>query len=98
MKWTEVKQHLLAQCDCKGHPGWTSWPTKIGSTSPGVKKDALRIYRDVTRELGIKLGMHFSSLWDARGPSSCIPTGPTLTPPASATNGSSASSDLTGSS
>ncbi len=54
------------QADCKGHPGYTSWPTEIGSTSPGVVKDALRIHRDVTRELGIKLGMHYSGVWDSR--------------------------------
>lgn len=54
------------QCDCKGHPGYTSWPTEIGSTSPGVQVDALRIHRDVTRELGIKLGMHYSGVWDSR--------------------------------
>jgi hypothetical protein len=49
------------QTDCKGHPGYTSWPTKVGSTSPGMVKDSLRIYRDVTRELGIKLGVHYSA-------------------------------------
>lgn len=54
------------QTDCKGHPGYTSWPTKVGSTSPGVVKDALRIYRDVTRELGIKLGVHYSGVVDVR--------------------------------
>lgn len=54
------------QCDCKGHAGYTSWPTRIGSTSPGVVKDGLRIHRDVTRELGIKLGMHYSGVWDSR--------------------------------
>ena len=54
------------QTDCKGHPGYTSWPTKVGSTSPGVVKDALRIYRDVTKELGIKLGVHYSGVWDTR--------------------------------
>jgi alpha-L-fucosidase len=54
------------QCDCKGHPGYTSWPTKVGSTSPGVVRDQLRIYRDVTRELGIRLGVHYSGIWDAR--------------------------------
>jgi len=54
------------QADCKGHPGYTSWHTEIGSTSPGAVKDALRIHRDVTRELGIKLGMHYSGVWDSR--------------------------------
>ena len=54
------------QCDCKGHPGWTSWPTKTGYTSPGVVKDALRVHRDVTKELGIKLGMHYSGVIDSK--------------------------------
>lgn len=54
------------QCDCKGHAGYTSWPTQVGSTSPGVVKDALRITRDVTKELGIRLGMHYSGVWDTR--------------------------------
>jgi len=54
------------QCDCKGHAGYTSWPTQIGSPSPGIIRDALRIHRDVTRELGIKLGMHYSGVWDTR--------------------------------
>ena len=54
------------QCDCKGHPGWTSWPTEVGSTSPGVVKDALRAHRDVAAELGIKLGVHYSGVWDSR--------------------------------
>ena len=42
------------QCDCKGHAGYTSWPTAVGTTSPGVVQDALRIHRDVTRELGCR--------------------------------------------
>ncbi|MCK5802204.1 MAG: alpha-L-fucosidase, partial [Lentisphaeria bacterium] len=54
------------QCDCKGHPGYTSWPTKVGSTSPGVVKDAMRIHREVTTELGIRLGMHYSGVIDNR--------------------------------
>ena len=54
------------QCDCKGHPGWTSWPTKVGSTSPGVIRDAVKIHREVTKELGIKLGMHYSGVIDKR--------------------------------
>ena len=54
------------QCDCKGHAGYTSWPTEVGTPSPGIVKDALRIHRDVTRELDIKLGMHYSGVWDTR--------------------------------
>ncbi len=54
------------QCDCKGHPGYTSWPTEVGSTSPGMVQDALRIHREATRRLGIPLGMHYSGVWDTR--------------------------------
>lgn len=54
------------QCDCKGHPGWTSWPTETGSTSPGVVADGLRVHRDVCREMGIPLGMHYSGVMDRR--------------------------------
>jgi len=54
------------QCDCKGHPGYTSWPTTVGTASPGIVNDALRIHRDVTRELGIPLIMHYSGVWDNR--------------------------------
>ena len=52
------------QCDCKGHSGFTSYPTKVGYPSPGIVRDALRIHRDVTRELGIRLLVHYSGVWD----------------------------------
>jgi len=54
------------QCDCKGHAGYTSWPTEVGSPAPGIVRDALRIHRDVTRELGLPLVMHYSGVWDSR--------------------------------
>ncbi len=54
------------QCDCKGHPGWTSWPTRVGSTPPKLVRDALQVHADVCRELGIKLGMHYSGVIDQR--------------------------------
>ena len=54
------------QCDCKGHPGYTSWPTQTGSTAPGLARDMLAIHREVTRALGLKLGVHYSGVWDSR--------------------------------
>ena len=36
------------QCDCKGHPGISSYPTKVGNPAPGFVRDQLRIWRDVT--------------------------------------------------
>lgn len=52
--------------DCKGVYGYTSWPTKVGSTAPGLQKDMLRTFRQVTKELGMNLGVHYCTLWDER--------------------------------
>ncbi|MDW7656505.1 MAG: alpha-L-fucosidase, partial [Bacillota bacterium] len=54
----------FVQCDCKGHPGYTSYPTKAGVPSPGIVKDAVKIWRQATQQLGIPLGMHYSGVWD----------------------------------
>ena len=54
----------FVQYDCKGHVGYAGYPTKIGVPSPGVKKDALKIWRKVTRDLGIPLSVHYSGVWD----------------------------------
>jgi hypothetical protein len=56
----------LVQYDCKGHPGYAGYPTEIGSPSPGIVNDALRIWRDVTRDMGIPLSIHYSGVWDTR--------------------------------
>ena len=54
----------FVQCDCKGHPGYASYPTKVGVPAPGIEKDALRVWREATKRLGIPLVMHFSGVWD----------------------------------
>lgn len=52
------------QCDNKGHRGLSSYPTKVGNPAPGFVRDALQIWRDVTRERGVALYMHHSGVWD----------------------------------
>lgn len=52
------------QIDCKGHPGYSSYPTKVGNPAPGFVDDPLRIWRDVTRRRGVPLFMHYSGVWD----------------------------------
>lgn len=53
------------QYDCKGHPGIAGYPdSQAGVSPPGLKADALRIYRDVTRKRGVRLYMHFSGVSD----------------------------------
>jgi len=53
------------QYDCKGHAGYTGYPTKIGWPSPGIVKDALAVWRKVTKERGVGLFIHYSGVWDA---------------------------------
>lgn len=56
----------FVQYDCKGHPGYSGYPTKVGSPSPGIVGDALKVWREVTRDMGIPLSIHFSGVWDTR--------------------------------
>lgn len=56
----------FVQYDCKGHAGWTGYPTKVGSPSPGIVNDALKVWRQVTRDMGIPLSIHYSGVWDTR--------------------------------
>ena len=53
------------QCDCKGHRGLCSYPTKVGNPAPGFVRDQLRIWRQVTAERGVALFMHYSGVWDS---------------------------------
>lgn len=52
------------QIDCKGHPGYSSYPTKVGNPAPGFVGDPLRVWRDTTRRRGVALFMHYSGVWD----------------------------------
>ncbi len=62
----EKVQPDFVQYDCKGHPGYTGYPTEVGSPSPGIVNDALKIWREVTRDMGIPLSIHYSGVWDTR--------------------------------
>ena len=66
----EMIQHVIdtvkpdyIQCDCKGHRGLSSYPTKVAYPAPGFAKDNLRIFRDVTEKNNISLYMHYSGVW-----------------------------------
>jgi hypothetical protein len=52
------------QIDCKGHPGISSYPTKVGFHIRGFEKDPLKLYREVTEKNNVALFMHFSGVWD----------------------------------
>ena len=60
----DAAQPDYIQCDCKGHRGLCSYPTKAGNPAPGFVRDPLRIWRDVTASRGVALYMHYSGVWD----------------------------------
>ncbi|MBO4406627.1 MAG: hypothetical protein J5849_02925 [Clostridia bacterium] len=54
------------QIDCKGHPGWASYPTSCGNAMPAFAGDPLALWRRVTKEEGVALYMHYSGVIDKR--------------------------------
>ena len=54
------------QVDTKGHPGWTSFPSKLGNAMPRFTGDPLQLWRQVTREEGVALYAHYSGVADTR--------------------------------
>jgi hypothetical protein len=62
----EQVQPDYIQIDCKGHPGLSSYPTKVGNQAPGFVGDPLRTFREVTAENGVSLFMHYSGVWDSQ--------------------------------
>ncbi len=60
---TRVKPDYVQQ-DCKGHPGYTSYPTEVGWPSPGIVEDALARWRKVTQAHGVRLFIHYSGVID----------------------------------
>ncbi len=61
----QIKPDFL-QIDCKGHPGYSSYPTKVGNPAPGFVRDPLKIWREVTARKGVALYMHYSGVYDMR--------------------------------
>jgi hypothetical protein len=59
----QVKPDYI-QCDCKGHPGFSSYPTQVAYPAPGFVRDQLKIWREVTAERGVALYLHYSGVWD----------------------------------
>lgn len=54
------------QIDCKGHPGWASYPTACGNAMPAFAGDPLEKWRRVTKEEDVALYMHYSGVIDRK--------------------------------
>ena len=59
----EVKPDYI-QCDCKGHPGVSCYPTKVGTASDNMVADNLKIWVDTAHSCGIPIYMHYSGIVD----------------------------------
>ena len=62
---TEIKPDFI-QIDCKGHPGYASYPSKLGNAMPDFALDTLALWRKVTAEEGVALYVHYSGVYDAK--------------------------------
>ena len=54
------------QVDCKGHAGYSSYPTSVGNRAGGYAKDILKLFREVTDRHNVALYVHYSGVWDQR--------------------------------
>ena len=61
----EVKPDFV-QCDTKGHPGYSSYPTKVGVPAPNIAKDTLRAWRNITEKYQVALYAHYSGILEER--------------------------------
>ncbi len=54
----------FVQCDCKGHPGNASYPTKVGHAAEKLKTDNLRIWCDTIKKYNLPVYVHYSGVID----------------------------------
>ena len=50
--------------DCKGHEGYCGYESEVGISAPAIQRDSLSLWRKVTAEEDISLGVHYSGLQD----------------------------------
>lgn len=62
----DMVQPDYIQVDCKGHAGFSSYPTRVGNQAGSFVGDPLRVWRDVTAKRGVGLFMHYSGVWDSK--------------------------------
>ncbi|MDQ6812296.1 MAG: hypothetical protein M3040_00940 [Bacteroidota bacterium] len=62
---TQVRPDFI-QVDTKGHPGISSYPTRVGVAANSFAGDPLKVFRAATSSLGIGLYSHFSGVVDEK--------------------------------
>lgn len=54
----------FVQCDSKGHPGNSSYPTTVGKAAEHLHTDNLRIWCDTVHKHGLPIYVHYSGVID----------------------------------
>ena len=54
----------FVQCDCKGHPGNSSYPTMVGKSADKLVGDNLRVWVDTIHSYGLPAYVHYSGVMD----------------------------------
>ncbi|MBQ2968334.1 MAG: alpha-L-fucosidase [Clostridia bacterium] len=54
------------QCDCKGHPGNTCYPSALGNSADNLKADNLKVWVDTAKKHNLPIYMHYSGVMDTR--------------------------------
>lgn len=54
----------FVQCDSKGHPGITSYPSAYGTSAPDMCIDILDAFRKITKKHDVALFAHYSGVYD----------------------------------
>lgn len=67
----EMIEHIIdlidpdyIEVDTKGHPGYSSYPTRVGFHGNHFVGDPLKVWREVTAKRGVALYAHFSGVMD----------------------------------
>lgn len=63
-KIIDLIQPDFIEVDTKGHPGISSYPTRVGHHGGSFVGDPLRVWREVTARRGVALYAHHSGLYD----------------------------------
>lgn len=56
----------MVQYHSVGHPGYTTYPSRIGAPSAGLQADMLARYSQAARQAGAKFFIYVSTLWNDR--------------------------------
>jgi hypothetical protein len=59
----------FVQVDCKGHPGYSSYPTRVGNHPEGIQKDILKLWQEEAARHQVALYVHYSGIMDQKAAS-----------------------------